>query len=101
MSRRSTVLASLVVLMVSALLVAADRPILPDGVRGFAGTLTGTVVSAQENGQGLVLHVTAVKPADAGKAPKPEAAVGQDLLINQDDRGRAGRHAQLLNGAQV
>ena len=82
---RWALLAAVVMVGVSALARGADapqQPVIPDGLKGFKGTLAGTVVSAQDNGLGFVLKVTTATAGDGSTASDPQSAVGQSLLIN-------------------
>ncbi|MBI4613173.1 MAG: hypothetical protein HY720_06140 [Planctomycetes bacterium] len=82
-------LASLLVLGTAYLLSAgaaslADEPEhdpLPDGMKGFSGELSGTIVSTGE--LGIVLAVERVgRVWEKNEAPHPGSAVGKKLLIN-------------------
>jgi hypothetical protein len=66
------------------------EPGLPDGLRGFAGTLEGTVV--RTGGAALLLCVERVEPAAASKAPAPAAAVWRVVRIDPRwEQGEGGR----------
>ena len=72
---------------------AGDAPAsLPEGVKGFKGTLSGTVVSNLPDGLAFTLKVTKSTPEEGNKATTPANAVGNDLLINaqwkKDENGR-------------
>lgn len=57
------------------------KPSIPDGLRGFRGTLAGIV--RQKGEYGFVFHVVKVVNTWKGnRAEAPESAVGKDLLIN-------------------
>ncbi|MBI4569796.1 MAG: hypothetical protein HY719_15495 [Planctomycetes bacterium] len=79
--------------------LAQEKPVIPDGLKGFSGRLSGRVVEVQKDGLGFRLKVAKVLQVWKGnKAPKPESAVGQTLLINVPwEKGEGGKWRPVGN----
>jgi hypothetical protein len=61
---------------------AAQKATLPEALRGFNGTLSGTVVSADKGGEHFVLRPKQVlHTSPQSTAAKPEAVAGIDVTI--------------------
>lgn len=91
--RPRSIIALALSLALAAPAFAADKPAKPDketaprypvpeGLRGFSGTLGGTVVSVQDHMHGFVLKVTQILHSNAGSTAKdPKSAIGQEVEI--------------------
>jgi len=70
---------------------ADDNPQIPDGLKGFSGTLRGKVTEVHQDGKAFHMDVTAVVNVwRKNTAPNPRSAVGQNLLINAQWENRGG-----------
>ena len=68
-------------LLAASFAAAEDK--VPDGLRGFSGSLVGKVVSKDPEKGSLVLEVRQIKNVwKANKATAPKAAVGKTLKID-------------------
>ncbi len=75
---------TLALLVMGSMLLAADEagPAFPEGLKGFRGTLTGTVGEVGPKGLAFDLRVTRAVAAEGKNARDPQAAVGQLLGVN-------------------
>ncbi|QNN24751.1 hypothetical protein HED60_21560 [Planctomycetales bacterium ZRK34] len=88
-----------VVLLLSLSTQAAEGPTLPDGAKGFAGQLRGTVVEKVAKGKGFRLKVAAIgKTFPKNNATNPQVLVGESVLINaQWRKGENGKWHPVEN----
>jgi hypothetical protein len=77
---------------------ADDNPQIPDGLKGFSGTLRGTVTEVHKDGKAFHIEVTKVVNVwRKNTAPNPDSAVGETLLINAQWEKRGGQWRPVEN----
>ena len=81
---------------------ATSRYPVPAALRGFDGTLAGTVVSVQDHMRGFVLKITQIAHSNArSTATNPNAAVGHEVAIDptvtKDKNGNFSPDERELN----
>jgi hypothetical protein len=88
-----------IVMLLALSLQAAEGPTLPDGAKGFAGQLRGSVVEKVAGGKGFRLKVTAIgKTFPKNTATNPQILVGESVLINaQWRKGDNGKWRPVEN----
>jgi len=75
----------------SAATTQGEAETMPDGLRGFRGWLTGTVLAADESG--CTFRVRSVRPGDRSGAAAPDSAIGRDIrLLIIAFHGKDGRY---------
>lgn len=77
--KRLMALSAVCVLSLAASLAQAEVSAFPEGLKGFKGTLTGTVKVV--NAKNFQIKVTAAAPVEGNKAATPAAAVDKQLEI--------------------
>lgn len=111
--RPRTVIAVALSFALAAGALAADKPKkvdkdttsrypVPAGLKGFDGTLGGTIVSVQDHMRGFVLKVKEIVHSNArSTANNPKSAVGHEVeitpTVHQDKNGRWIPDEQELN----
>lgn len=73
------------------------KPLVPETLMGFKGTLHGRVIRNDEaGGEALVVRIEKIEPATDSKAAKAPSAVGQEVMINPQWEAPDGQNWQPI-----